>query len=571
MRINFLYDPSAQSVPAGFKSALAAAADYLGRLVLDPITVTIEVGYGEDAGLSLGGALGIGGPASGENLTYSQVKDALAAHATSAADATALDTLPRGDPVSRGSYFVAAATAKAWGLLPADGAEIDGSVGFSSSAAFNYDPNNRAIAGQYDFLGTALHELTHALGRISDAAPMALFQYSAPGVLALTSGQPAYFSIDGGATDLGNFDVTSDDADWASGSAPDAFDAYSGTGREYAVTPTDVTELDVLGFTVAPGLAQGSASAIAMVQGGQWLTTPAGQSTVVTDQSTGGNVVASQGNDTVNSGSGSITIVSATAGAQLRVNLGSGDALVFPSAADASIALGTGASTIVGGPGTLTISGSPSPGGEDTIFGSSVSLTAVSGGAERMLFVGGSGSSAVTVGAAGGGAFAGSGGSTLIATAPNTFLAGNVSGDQLVVAGIGGDMLAAGGGNETLNGADAVRPDVMFGGSGDTLIRSGHGDDTFVGTAGACTVLAGSGNATMWVGAGADTLQFTAGLTGGKDVISGFRPGVDHLAISGYGRPAAIVAANGSSVVRLADGTQITVLGVSTENLAMLA
>ena len=49
--------------------------------------------------------------------------------------------------------------------------EIDGAVRFSSSwnSGFDYNTNsNRTIpSNQYDFVGVALHELTHALGRIA--------------------------------------------------------------------------------------------------------------------------------------------------------------------------------------------------------------------------------------------------------------------------------------------------------------------------------------------------------------------------------------------------------------------
>jgi hypothetical protein len=64
---------------------------------------------------------------------------------------------------------------------------IDGSIGFSSSAAFTYDPANRAVAGEYDFIGVVEHAITEIMGRISmlgtgEYSLIDLFRYSAPGV-----------------------------------------------------------------------------------------------------------------------------------------------------------------------------------------------------------------------------------------------------------------------------------------------------------------------------------------------------------------------------------------------------
>src|SRR5208283_5316089 len=107
----------------------------------------------------------------------------------------------------------------------------DGAVGFNSSTPWNFSTSNQAAAGQFDFVGDALHELTHALGRASGlnaGAPetvMDLFQYASPGVLQTQPGGASYFSIDGGATNLGNFSNTTDLGDWSNTVPNDAFDA----------------------------------------------------------------------------------------------------------------------------------------------------------------------------------------------------------------------------------------------------------------------------------------------------------------------------------------------------------
>lgn len=576
MLINLVPDKSANNAPSGFWTALKAAADYLDTLIANPITVNISVGYGEVDGQPLGNFLGAGGPVGGTGLTYSQLRQDLAANATSAADATAVAHLPSSDPTAGGNYYLSAALEKAWGLLPADGTETDGTVGFSSTASFDYNPNQRAVAGETDFVGVAEHELAHAVGRFAGLqyepnwySPLDLFRYSAPGSLQLVGGQPAYFSIDGGVTDLNNYDTISDYGDWSQFAGPDSFDSFSYSGVENPITPSDVTEMDVLGFRMSGAPAYYNTDVITNFD--QWITTPAGDSTLVTDNSLGGNTVACQGSDTVVCGAGPITVLGASSAAQLQVGLGSGSALVWAGAGEAKVALGTGSNTVLGGSGSLAISGASSPGGDDTVFGGSGGTTSIAGGAEKMLFVGGSGACAVTVGGGGGAAFAGRGGSILAASSAKTFLAGSINGDQLVASGTGGDMLAAGDGNETLDGSAARSQDILFGGTGNGLIRLGHGSDIFVGGAGACTVVAGSGNATMWAGGGADTFQFVAGQSGGNDVISGFRSGTDHLLLSGYPGAPALSARDGATLVKLTDGTQITLVGVSTDNFARLS
>src|SRR5207249_4484390 len=110
---NITYDGSVSSAPAGFTSAITDVVNYYESVFNDPITVNIDVGWGEVAGLTLAsGALG----ESVINLglfSYSQVKTALAAGAKSADDTTAVASLPGSDPTGGGSFLLATAEAKA--------------------------------------------------------------------------------------------------------------------------------------------------------------------------------------------------------------------------------------------------------------------------------------------------------------------------------------------------------------------------------------------------------------------------------------------------------------------------
>lgn len=257
MIINVTYDSSVGSAPASFTSTVNAVVQYFETQFVNPITVNIDVGYGEIAGQSLGsGALG-------ESMTYinsysySQIRSALAAGATSAADATAVASLPSSDPGAGGSYWVATAEAKAMGLAGAS-SSLDGYVGFSSAPnIFDYNNADGVTAGQYDFFGVVAHEISEVMGRFvmggSSYTPLALFDYSAAGVRDMSGAQPGYFSINGGSTNLDSFNSNAggDLADWASSAGNDAFLAFAKPGVVLPVTPTDLTELDVMGWKLA--------------------------------------------------------------------------------------------------------------------------------------------------------------------------------------------------------------------------------------------------------------------------------------------------------------------------------
>jgi hypothetical protein len=265
MFINLIYDPSVNNAPAGFKTALNVAAQFLDNLFSNPITVNIEVGFGENAGTPLGNSIATGIFTNGTYLTYDSLKADLGTNATSGLDLISWYNLPATDPTGGGQFYVSPAQEKAWGLLAANGTEIDGTVGFGSHTPFSYDPNNRAVPGEYDFIGVAEHELTHALGRVAGLqyqfganvfTPMDLFRYSAPGVEQFVGGKPAYFSIDGGTTNYNNYDAAVDYGDWASfqngagGPHGDSF-GYADFNTVGAFTLSDVTQMDVLGFNVA--------------------------------------------------------------------------------------------------------------------------------------------------------------------------------------------------------------------------------------------------------------------------------------------------------------------------------
>jgi hypothetical protein len=267
MQINLIYDSSTAGAPAAFFTAMNYCAQYLDNLITNNITVNIQVGWGEAAGQALpAGDLGEGG-SEGITISYAQLKADLLAQSNSAADASAYANLPSADISNGAGFFISAAEAKAWGLISAAGTELDGAVGFNASVAWDFSASNQAVAGQYDFIGDALHELTHALGRESGLNPglpmtvMDLFQYASPGVLQTQAGGASYFSVNGGATKLGAFDTSSDLSDWSATVPNDAFDVSFFTGTANRVSATDITLMNVLGYGVNSSMLGGMGGA----------------------------------------------------------------------------------------------------------------------------------------------------------------------------------------------------------------------------------------------------------------------------------------------------------------------
>lgn len=224
----------------GFK----IAASYWESVLTNNVTLTFNVGFAPLGPNILGGT-------SSALRTYVPIQNyynALGASANSALDATVLSNLaplsakgsvtaivpayanaatkdgvadngvriaPNGTALSS-TIALTSANAKALGSA---GAAVDAQIQFSSNFAFDFNPLDGIQKGTYDFIGVAIHEMGHALGFVSGADDFDnsvgggfktdnywwayaadMFRYTGEGSLNWAFDQPAYFSIDGGAT-----------------------------------------------------------------------------------------------------------------------------------------------------------------------------------------------------------------------------------------------------------------------------------------------------------------------------------------------------------------------------------
>ena len=254
--IIFDYDAQALAAPQSFRDGMEAAALMLERHVLDNITIYIAVGYGELNGTTLSSQnVSVGGPGpttngAGFDLSYTDLRAALAAHNTSATDQTVLDNLPVADNIEGENNFrIGNAQARALGLANATDATVDGGVAMGTN-----------FTGNVLFAG-ALHEITHAMGRVASwldvnwSVDLFRFNEDNSGNRVFAGNLPppdvthAYFSIDGGTTKLADFGFASDPGDFLNGGVQGT-DPYNEIVGGRGLTMVDLIFLDALGFQV---------------------------------------------------------------------------------------------------------------------------------------------------------------------------------------------------------------------------------------------------------------------------------------------------------------------------------
>ncbi|MBK3666732.1 NF038122 family metalloprotease, partial [Bradyrhizobium diazoefficiens] len=240
--INLILDAAAQAAPASFKNGLQQAVAILAANITDKITVNIKIDYsGTGGGASAG-------PDNGYYENYSWVRSELLNNA-SAGDTT-FNSLPSGSTI-QGQSNVAAwyAQLKLWGVIAANDTTTD-----DASANFSTDINPNLL------VGVALHELTHAMGRVPyGSAPdvFDFYRFTSAGVRLFSGGATApaaYFSLDGGVTKLADYGRSSDPSDFLNSGVQgpnDPFNEYYTSSTLQGLTSIDLQQLDALGFHLA--------------------------------------------------------------------------------------------------------------------------------------------------------------------------------------------------------------------------------------------------------------------------------------------------------------------------------
>ena len=240
---DLIFDAAATAAPASFRAGIEQAASILAATITNKITVNIEIDYsGTGGGASAG-------PDNGQYVTYSTVRADLIAGATPGD--TTFNSLPTGSTIQGQSQVIVWNTQlKLFGLLSPNSTTTD-----DGSATFATDISSNLL------VGVALHELTHALGRITYGPQPDIFdfyRFTSPGTRLFTDNIPAaaaYFSLDGGNTKLAYYGLNSDPSDFLNppGSTltpNDPFNEFYNNNTLQKLTAVDLQQLDALGFDI---------------------------------------------------------------------------------------------------------------------------------------------------------------------------------------------------------------------------------------------------------------------------------------------------------------------------------
>lgn len=240
---------SGDSLTTGQATAFQQAADAWSSYFSDPITVNLQIGF-----RSLGANILGSTSASFVYAGTSVVKSQLALDAKDADDAQAVASL---SDISQGNILLTSAQARA--LNFSTPVASDATIEFSSNFTFSDTryADGSIAPNTYDLVGVAEHEIGHVLGFESNIdlgfsynSLLDAFRYSSVNTRSAAAGA-AYFSIDGGATDIADF------APGGSGNYQASHWAYGtnalmaptiAAGQTENITALDARAMNVLGY-----------------------------------------------------------------------------------------------------------------------------------------------------------------------------------------------------------------------------------------------------------------------------------------------------------------------------------
>ncbi|NJK49480.1 hypothetical protein HC931_16170 [Candidatus Gracilibacteria bacterium] len=266
-------------------SAQRVDSDFLD-IVTDDVRVNIFVDYGTLPDTALAGAR----PGM-TRVNYSNFLTQINRDRSSPDDYSASNHLKndttfdylKGTTVEKGeTVWLTRANAKALDLISSNETDFDARIRINSAAPWHYNTNEGVPSDKYDLLTSATHEIGHALGFVSgvDAvdilsqegttidpnldyvSPMDLVRYSdkskALGVPDATNGS-TYFSVDGGANNLGDFStgVTNDGlqvSHWRDGDSRGIMTPLLEQGQRINISDLDLRLLDSIGWDRQPQL-----------------------------------------------------------------------------------------------------------------------------------------------------------------------------------------------------------------------------------------------------------------------------------------------------------------------------
>ena len=294
LTIHATFDSSIANNPnsAAIQAMISRAISFHESLFTDPITIQIRFRYSTTT--PDGMTLPMGTLAQTDFVVY-QIRwgsyiSALRADATSSNDTQANASLP--STALSPNVQPASAAGRAVGLNTRPAMFADGSVGqggpydaiVTLNSAAPYQFSRPPAAGNFDAQRSTEHEVDEAIGlgsRLggngSDVRPQDLFSWSSPGHRSISSSGTRYFSINGGVTNIVNFNQDShgDFGDWLSGACPQTHpyvqNAFGCAGQDSDISATspEGINLDVIGYDLTQATNLSNISTRSFVQTGE--------------------------------------------------------------------------------------------------------------------------------------------------------------------------------------------------------------------------------------------------------------------------------------------------------------